>query len=92
MRLLPHINSREYFFVTSHNNVAAAASHRPASAEGHYVPPTYIQHYYEKGALKEAIVWLKMGVLIFSVPDPTSHIRLRFLSSHFTLCSVGHQH
>ena len=90
MSILPHINSIEYFFVTSHNNVAA--SHRPASAEGHYVPPTYIQHYYEKGALKEAIVWLKMGVLIFSVPDPTSHIRLRFLSSHFTLCSVGHQH
>ena len=29
----------------------------------------------------KAIVWRKMGVLIFSVPDPTSHIRLRFLSS-----------
>ena len=35
----------------------------------------------------KAIVWRKMGVLIFSVPDPTSHIRLRFLSSHFTLCA-----
>ena len=33
-------------------------------------------------------MWRKMGVLIFSVPDPTSHIRLRLLSSHFTLGSV----
>ena len=41
----------------------------------------------------KAIVWRKMGVLIFSVPDPTSHIRLRFLSSrrHPQLCSQALQ-